>query len=145
ALRTPRGRQRWHRALLRLPGIRDLIIKIELARFSRTLGTLLRNGVSALAAVMESAKEGKGIADPLEKTGVVPALAVQLTRVGEETARLDEMLLKIGEIYDEETQRSIERLLALLVPGITIALGIVVAIVMGSIVTAILSVYDLAM
>ena len=55
------------------------------------------------------------------------------------------MLLKIGEIYDEETQRSIERLLALLVPGVTIALGVVVAIVMGSIVTAILSVYDLAM
>src|SRR6185437_6753275 len=164
ALRTPTGRQRWHRVLLRLPGIGDLITKIELARFSRTLGTLLRNGVSplaalaitqdtignsvlraALATVMESAKEGKGIAEPLEKTGLVPALAVQLTRVGEETARLDEMLLKIGEIYDGETQRSIERLLALLVPGITIALGIVVAIVMGSIVTAILSVYDLAM
>ena len=164
ALRTPSGRQRWHRALLRMPGFGDLVTKIELARFSRTLGTLLRNGVSPLAAlaitqgtignsvlraalgtVMESAKEGKGIAEPLEKTGVVPALAVQLTRVGEETARLDEMLLKIGEIYDEETQRSIERLLALLVPGVTIALGVIVAIVMGSIVTAILSVYDLAM
>ena len=164
ALRTPAGRQRWHRVLLRLPGIGDLVTKIEVARFSRTLGTLLRNGVSPLAAlaitqetisnsvlraalgtVMESAKEGKGIADPLEKTGVVPALAVQLTRVGEETARLDEMLLKIGEIYDDETQRSIERLLALLVPGVTIALGVVVAIVMGSIVTAILSVYDLAL
>jgi general secretion pathway protein F len=164
ALGTPSARQRWHRALLRMPGIGDLVTKIELARFSRTLGTLLRNGVSPLAAlsitqetisnsalraalgtVMESAKEGKGIAEPLEKTGVVPALAVQLTRVGEETARLDEMLLKIGDIYDEETQRSIERLLALLVPGVTIALGVVVAIVMGSIVTAILSVYDLAM
>jgi general secretion pathway protein F len=164
AVRSPAGRQHWHRALLRLPGIGDLVTKIELARFSRTLGTLLRNGVSPLAAlaitqetisnsvlraalgtVTESAKEGKGIADPLAKTGLVPALAVQLTRVGEETARLDEMLLKIGEIYDEEVQRSIERLLALLVPGVTIALGIVVAIVMGSIVTAILSVYDLAM
>jgi len=164
ALRSPAGRQHWHRALLRMPGFGDLVTKIELARFSRTLGTLLRNGVSPLAAlaitqgtvsnsvlraalgtVIESAKEGKGIANPLERTGLVPALAVQLTRVGEETARLDEMLLKIGEIYDEETQRSIERLLALLVPAITIALGIVVAIVMGSIVTAILSVYDLAM
>jgi general secretion pathway protein F len=163
-LQSPAGRERWHRALLRLPVIGDLIVKIELARFSRTLGTLLRNGVSpltalgitqetitnsvlraALGTVMESAKEGKGIAEPLASTGVVPALAVQLTRVGEETARLDEMLLKVGEIYDQETQRSIERLLSLLVPGVTIALGIVVAIVMGSIVTAILSVYDLAM
>ncbi|HEY1503468.1 MAG TPA: type II secretion system F family protein [Stellaceae bacterium] len=164
ALRSPAGRRRWHRALLRTPGLGDLVTKIELARFSRTLGTLLRNGVSPLAAlaitqetisnlvlraalgtVMESTKEGKGIADPLEKTGLVPALAVQLTRVGEETARLDEMLLKIGDVYDEETQRSIERLLALLVPSVTIALGIIVAIVMGSIVTAILSVYDLAL
>ncbi|HEY3919300.1 MAG TPA: type II secretion system F family protein [Stellaceae bacterium] len=164
ALRTPTGRRRWHRAILRLPIMGDLVVKIELSRFSRTLGTLLRNGVSPLAAlaitqetisntalrtalgtVMESAKEGKGIAAPLAATGVVPALAVQLTRVGEETARLDEMLLKIGEIYDQETQRSIERLLALLVPGVTIALGVVVAIVMGSIVTAILSVYDLAL
>lgn len=164
AVRSPAGRRRWHRALLRIPGIGDLITKIELARFSRTLGTLLHNGVSPLAAlaitqetisnsvlrdalgtVMDSAKEGKGIADPLAKTGVVPTLAVQLTRVGEETARLDEMLLKVGEIYDEETQRSIERLLALLVPGVTIALGVIVAIVMGSIVTAILSVYDLAL
>jgi general secretion pathway protein F len=163
-LRTPAGRRRWHRFVLRIPGFGDLVIKVELARFSRTLGTLLHNGVSPLAAlaitqetisnsvlraalgtVMESAKEGKGIADPLEKTGIVPALAVQLTRVGEETARLDEMLVKIGEIYDEETRQSIERLLTLLVPGVTIALGVVVAIVMGSIVTAILSVYDLAL
>ena len=164
ALRTPVGASALASRVAAHAGFGDLVTKIELARFSRTLGTLLRNGVSPLAAlaitqgtignsvlraalgtVMESAKEGKGIAEPLEKTGVVPALAVQLTRVGEETARLDEMLLKIGEIYDEETQRSIERLLALLVPGVTIALGVVVAIVMGSIVTAILSVYDLAM
>ena len=163
AVRTPAGRQAWHRALLRLPIMGDLIVKIEIARFSRTLGTLLHNGVSpltalaitqdtisntvlhaALGTVMESAKEGKGIAEPLAKTGIVPALAVQLTRVGEETARLDDMLIKVGEIYDQETQRSIERLLALLVPGVTIGLGVVVAIVMGSIVTAILSVYDLA-
>jgi general secretion pathway protein F len=74
----------------------------------------------------------------------VPILAVQLIRVGEETARLEEMLLKVAEIFDEEVRRSVERLMALLVPGITIALGVVVAIVIGSILTAVLSVYELA-
>ncbi len=163
ALRTPAGRERWDGWLLALPYLRDLLLKIEFARFSRTLGTLLRNGVSPLAAlgitvetvankvlrralivVMDSLKEGRGLSKPLEDTGLAPPLAVQLTRVGEETGRLDEMLLKVSEIYDQETQGSIDRLLALLVPGVTIALGLLVAVVMGSIVTAILSVYDLA-
>jgi general secretion pathway protein F len=163
ALRTPAGRERWDGWLLALPYLRDLLMKIEFARFSRTFGTLLRNGISPLAAlgitietvansvlrralvgVMEDLKEGKGLSKPLEDTGLTPPLAVQLTRVGEETGRLDEMLLKVSEIYDQETQVSIDRLLALLVPGVTVALGLLVAVVMGSIVTAILGVYDLA-
>jgi general secretion pathway protein F len=163
ALNTPAGRERWDRRLLSVPYLRDLLLKIEFARFSQTFGTLLRNGVSPLAAfgitvetvgnkvlrgalsvVMESLKEGKGLSKPLEETGLVPPLGVQLTRVGEETGRLDEMLLKVSDIYQQETQASIDRLLALLVPGVTIALGLIVAVVMGSIVTAILGVYDLA-
>ena len=163
ALHTPAGRERWDGWVLRLPYLRDLLLKIEFARFSRTFGTLLRNGVSPLAAlgitvetvgnkvlrsglgaVMESLKEGKGLSRPLEEMALAPALAVQLTRVGEETGRLDEMLMKVSEIYEQETQASIDRLLALLVPGVTIALGLIVAAVMGSIVTAILGVYDLA-
>jgi general secretion pathway protein F len=161
---TPEGRRRWDERLLRLPLIGDLVTKIEVSRFSRTLGTLLRNGVSPLTAlsitqdtvsnaalrdamstVIESVKEGKGLSDPLARTQLVPSLAVHLTRVGEETARLDEMLLKIGEIYEQEARRSVERLLALLVPAVTIGLGVVVALVIGSILTAVLSVYDLAL
>lgn len=163
-LATADGRRRWDAQVLRLPLIGDLVTKIEISRFSRTLGTLLRNGVSPLTAlsitedtvsnlalreamsgVIESVKEGKGLSEPLARTNHVPALAVHLTRVGEETARLDEMLLKIGEIYEQETKRSVERLLALLVPAVTIGLGVVVALVIGSILTAVLSVYDLAL
>jgi len=163
-LDTQEGRRRWDRWLLRLPLIGDVVTKVEMSRFSRTLGTLLRNGVSPLSAlaitqqtvgnvalrlalgrVIDSVKEGKGLADPLAETQLVPDLAVQLTRVGEETARLDEMLLKIGEIYEQESKRSVERLLALLVPAVTIGLGVVVAVVIGSILTAVLSVYDLAL
>jgi len=162
-VRTPEGRRWRDTRLLRLPLIGDLVTKIEISRFSRTLGTLLLNGVSPLTAlaithetvtnialreglstVIESVKEGKGLSEPLARTGLVPTLAVQLTHVGEETARLDTMLLKIGEIYEQETKRSIERLLAFLVPAVTIGLGLVVALVIGAIMTAVLSVYDLA-
>jgi general secretion pathway protein F len=73
----------------------------------------------------------------------VPRLAAQLIRVGEETARLEEMLLKVAEIFEDEARRSVERMLALLVPAITILLGVVVAVTLGSLLTAILSVYDL--
>lgn len=163
-LSQPASRQRWDRRLARLPLIGDLIVKIEIARFTRTLGTLLANGVAplaalaigrdgitnraiaeALAGIGDSLKQGKGLAEPLSRAPLVPFLAVQLIQVGEETARLEEMLLKTAELFDEETQRAIERLLALLVPMATIGLGAVIALVMGSILTAVLSVYDLAM
>jgi general secretion pathway protein F len=161
---TPEGRKRWHRRLLKLPLLGALVVKTEVSRFGRTLGTLLRNGVSPLSAllitqetianlalrdelagVVDSVKEGRGLAEPLSQTGIVPTLAVNLIRVGEETARLDDMLLKVADIYEQETRRGVDRLLALLVPAVTIGLGIVVALVIGSILTAILSVYDLAL
>jgi general secretion pathway protein F len=162
-MRRPATRRRWDRRVLKLPLIGDLIVKAEIARLGRTLGTLLKNGVPPLAAlaitrdvirntaiseaigaVGESLKQGKGLAEPLAQSKVVPALAIQLIRVGEETARLEEMLIKTAEIFEQDVGRSVERLLALLVPGITILLGILVALVIGSILTAVLSVYDLA-
>jgi general secretion pathway protein F len=162
-LRKKPVREWLDRRLLATPIAGDLLIKTEASRFCRTLGTLLKNGVSPLAAltithetisnlalheafvrVIDSVKQGKGLADPLSSTKLIPPLVTDLIRVGEETARLDDMLLKIADIYDDETQRHIARLLTLLVPAVTIGLGIVVAIVVGSILTTILSVYDLA-
>ncbi len=163
-LRGGEARRRWDRRVLKLPLVGELVAKSEVARFARTLGTLLRNGVAPLAAlavtqetlsnsvvaeavgaVADSLKQGKGLAEPLSRSAAVPPLAIQLIRVGEETARLEEMLIKTADIFDEELGRTVERLLALLVPAITILLGIVVAAVIGSILTAVLSVYDLAM
>jgi general secretion pathway protein F len=162
-LRKKSVREWRDRRLLAAPIAGDLLIKIEASRFCRTLGTLLTNGVPPLSAltitheaisnlalraafvnVVDSVKEGKGLAEPLSRTKLIPALVVDLVRVGEETARLDDMLLKIAEIYDEETKRQIARLLTALVPAVTIGLGIVVALVVGSILTTILSLYDLA-
>jgi len=161
--RNPRMRAAWDARVLRLRLIGDIVLKAELARFSRTLGTLLKSGVAPLPALSMSTetlrnaairgaisgladgiKQGKGLAQPLSQLPIMPPLAVQLIRVGEETAQLEEMLLKLAGIYDQEVRREIERLLALLVPGITIALGVLVALVIGSILTAVLSIYELA-
>lgn len=153
----------WDRLVLRLPLFGDLIRKIEAARFSRTFGTLLRNGVPILTAlvitrqtignsvigaaiqpVIESVKEGRSLSEPLDAARVFPPLAIHLIRVGEETGRQEEMLLKTAEIFDQETDRTIERLLTLVGPAMTVILGTAVAVVISSILTAVLGVYELA-
>ena len=163
-LRTAAGRSWWDRLALRLPLFGTLIAKAEVARFALILGTLLKSGASpltalaiardtvrnqviaeAVAAALDGVKEGRGLAEPLAQTGVVPALAVNLIRVGEETARLDDMLHKVATILEQENRRTLDRLLALLVPGVTVVLGVLVAVVVGAILTAVLSVYDLAL
>jgi general secretion pathway protein F len=160
---NPVLRLRWHGVLLKLPLIRGLIAKSEAARFSRTLGTLLRNGVpmslalpvirgtlgnvvmaKAIDGVAARLKEGEGLAAPLAKAKIFPELSTQLVRVGEETGRLDEMLLKLADIYDRDVQRVIDRLLALLVPLLTVALGCLIAAIVASVLAALLSVNELA-
>jgi general secretion pathway protein F len=163
-IRNPERLRRWDQQLLKVPVVGDLIRKIEVARFSRTLGTLLKNGVSLLSAllitretirnkifaeavmtVVDAAKTGRGLAEPLRRIKLFPPLAVHLVRVGEESGRQEEMLLKIADIFDAEIRRSIDRLLALLAPAVTVVLGIVVAVVIISIMSALLSVYDLTL
>lgn len=159
---TPEGRARWDAWMIRGPLIGDLTAKIEVARFSRTLGTLLANGVSVLNAMAMTAEvlenqvmaaavlsaqgrlaKGEGLAEPLAESGVFPGLALHLVRVGEETGRLDAMLMRIADIYDEEVRRAIERLLSLLVPAVTLGLGLLIAGIIGSMMSAIMSAYDL--
>ena len=161
-LATPAGRARWDALALSLPLAGDLIAKAETARFSRTLATLLSNGVpmlSALAIVKDtlanrvtakaiedigtSLKEGEGLAEPLAKARHFPALSAQLVRVGEETGQLEQMLHKVADIYDQEVRRAVDRMLALLVPGMTLALGGLIALIIGSILSAMFSVYDI--
>lgn len=162
-LKNPAVRQAWQRLQLKAPFIGRLLAKLEVVHFSRTLGTLLKNGVSllnalaitrettrnqvfaeAIGTIMERVKSGKGLAEPLRHTGVFPPLAVHLLRVAEESGRQDEMLFKIADLFEAETRRSVDRMLALLGPALTIVMGAIVAGVIGSILTAVLSVYDLA-
>jgi general secretion pathway protein F len=151
------------RLVLALPIIGDLVGKFEIGRFSRTLGVLLANGVAApqalalcggvvgnriIAAAVETAstrfREGEGLSAPLARTGRFPSLSVQLIRIGEETGRLEEMLQEVAEIYEEHVQRAVERLLALLVPAITIVMGAAIALIIVAVMTAMISINDLA-
>ena len=163
-LATGEGRRRFDRRILRTPLAGDLITKLEVARFSRTLGTLLANGVMVLNALSITAegisnrsiaqaitdlanrlKRGEGLAVPLTETGIFPRVAVQLVQVGEESGQLEAMLLRIADIYDEEVKRTLQRLLAMLVPVMTIFVGIFVAGIIATMLTAILSTYEFAM
>lgn len=157
-------RRWWDGLLLRLPVFGDLMTKVEVARFSRTLATLVENGVSllsaltivrdtlgnlALAEAVEAAagelRGGRGLAEPLAATGRFPDLAVQLMKVGEESGDLERMLQRLATIYDQEVQTSIDRMVALLVPVLTIGLGLIIAFVIGSVMLAFLSVNELAL
>jgi general secretion pathway protein F len=163
AMRRPELAARRDRALLAVPLLGGLITRFEVGRFCRTLGVLLSGGVPApralalcggavgnrtIAAAIETAatrfSHGEGLSSPLERTGRFPSLSLQLIRIGEETGRLEEMLTEVADLYDQEVQRSLDRLLALLVPVITVTMGLVVAFIIAAVMTALISVNDLA-
>lgn len=163
-LREPASRYKWDRRFLSVPLLGDLVAKLEVARFSRTLGTLIGNGVTLLTAlsivketlsnsvmsegigvVAAQLKEGKGLGRPLMETGLFPKLAVHMVMVGEETGKLQEMLIRIADVYDREVHSAVKRMLALMEPVLILGLGLVIGGIIMSILVAILSVNDLAM
>ena len=153
----------WDGWMLRLPLFGDLILKFQVASFSRTLATLMSNGVPLLAALsivkdtldnrlvgqklelaVTSLKEGGGLTAPLMEAQIFPSLAMQMIKLGEESAQLPEMLDRVATTYDKEIKISIQRLLALLEPILIVGLGIMIGGIIISILMAILSVNDLA-
>ena len=159
----PCRRYRWDGIFLRLPLVGDLVAKIEVARFSRSLGTLLGNGVTLLNAlfiikktlnnsvmaegldsVANQLKQGLGLGKPMMETGLFPKLAVHMVVVGEETGQLEEMLLRVADVYDNEVQTTVKRMLSLMEPVLILGLGLLIGGIIMSILLAILSVNDLA-
>jgi len=157
-LRDPAARLAWHARLLGLRMIGPLLLKIETARIARTLGTLLRNGVpllgaltiarqvtgnlaldAALGAAHEQVKGGAGLSLALGQSKLFPRLALQMVQVGEEAGQLDGMLLKVADTFELESRRSIDRLLAALVPTLTIVMTVLVGIIMAAILLPLLS------
>lgn len=161
-LQHPASLYKWHAWLLQLPLAGPIITRVEAARFARTLAILIGNGVPLLQSitivkdtltnrvmahsleqVADSIKQGQNLADPLERSGRFPQLAVQMVRVGEESGDLQQILLQVAATYDHETEVTIKRTLALLEPVLILVLGVVIAAVIISILVAILSINEL--
>jgi len=147
--KTPAGRQVWDRFKLRAPaGIGKVVLKVTMARFSRTLATLVAAGVdiikaleisgttagnwvveSALADVRAQVHQGVPIAQPLIENPVFPPLVSQMVKVGEETGELEKMLDKIADFYEDEVDASIQALTSIVEPIMMIGVGLVVGII----------------
>jgi type IV pilus assembly protein PilC len=142
---TPKGRFILDGILLKLPLVGLLLRKIAVARFTRTLGTLISSGVpileglditartagnavieKALGLVRKALEQGKNLADPLKETNVFPGMVTQMIGVGEQTGAMDAMLQKIADFYEEEVDAAVKDLLAALEPAMIVFLGVVV-------------------
>ena len=164
ALARPQVRRIADGVLLRLPLLGPLLREGRAARFARTFGTLLGNGVpligalaiaqetlgnlvavEAISRASDSARDGAGIARALEAAGVFPPRLVLLLRLGEETARLAETAVQAADIHEERLGAMIQRLMAVMVPAITLIMGLAVAGIVASLLTAMLSINDLAL
>jgi Type II secretory pathway, component PulF len=160
-LATPKGSRTWDALKLKVPFLGPTILKMEVARFARTLGTLITSSVpliggirivqdivtnqilsEAISKIASGAKRGEGVSRPMRDTGVFPGLAVHLIEVGEETGRLDSMLLQIADVYDKDVRTSVKALTAILEPLIILVMGVLVGAVILSMLMAIFSIYE---
>ncbi len=138
------------------------ILKIEVARFARTLGTLITSAVpliagvrivqdiatnqivsEAIAKIAAGAKRGEGVSKPMRDAGVFPGLAVHLVEVGEETGRLDAMLLQIADVYEKDVRNSVKALTSVFEPLIILVMGVLIGAVVLSILSAIFSINEI--
>jgi type II secretion system protein F len=157
------GRWRWDRLLLQLPLLGEVVLKTETARFARVLGTLLKSGVPVLTAlgvvrdlagnqvlgraierVSDGVRRGAGISGPLGESKEFPPMAVHMVRVGEETGRLEEMLLKLAADFESEVRRLVKRLMGLLEPSIILIMGLVVGFIVVALLMAIFSITEVS-
>jgi general secretion pathway protein F len=159
---APEGRLQWDHTLIALPVIGGLTLSIETARFTRTLGTMLKSGVPVLGAmavvgdmmtnqavarwverVSDTVKRGSTIAAAMAEHGRFPPLAVHMVRVGEETGRLEEMLLKVADTFENDTRTDLKRVIGLLEPAIILIMGVLVAFIVVAMLLAIFSINEL--
>ncbi len=162
SLNNPVSRAKWDVKFLRWPVMGKLVTKVEMARFARSLATLLQNGVPLLAGlsilkdtmgnvvfrdavevVARDLKEGRGMAKPMNEANVFPKLAVQMIAVGEETGKLDEMLFQVADVYDREVASAVKRTLTLIEPVMIIGLALLIGGIIMSLLVAMFGLMDL--
>lgn len=158
--KTPEGKLKLDSLKLKL--LREVITKLETARFCRTLGTLLKSGVPLLQAlrnakdvisnlaiataidnVSKGAKEGKGIAAPLTEANVFPQLALSMIKVGEETGQLDVMLMKVAVTYEKSLRVAVRRVVTLIEPAMILIMGLIIGFIVLSMLMAIFSITEM--
>ena len=158
--KTEKGREKIDELLLKMPIVGTLLRRVAVAKFTRTLGTMLQSGVpildslnvvartagnkvveKAVFRVTDSISEGRAIAEPLAETGVFPGMVVQMINVGEATGALDVMLTKIADFYDEEVDQAVENLTAAIEPLMMVFLG---GIIGGLVVAMYLPIFSMA-
>lgn len=163
-LRVERWRLGWDRVVLRIPAIGMFVRKIEVARFCRTLGTLLDSGVSILQAMHivrgvvfnsvlhqavartgDDLKRGEVLSRALRKSGLFPELALNMIGVGEETGRLGHMLDKVGQLYDKELKKGIKTFSSFFEPMVLLVMGVLIGGMVISMLMAIFSINDMQM
>lgn len=151
AAKTDEGKRLIDGAIIKIPILGDMIVKKEIANFARTLGSLLHNGVSILPAldivhdvltnkiiqdevgtIPQNVTQGEGVAAPLKKSKVFPPVVVNMMAIGEETGRLDDVLVKIARSYDTEVDRAVKTLTSLIEPIIILGMGLVVGFIVIS-------------
>ncbi len=162
-LRSAEGREKFDERLLGLPLLGPVVFKYEVAKFSKTVGTLMGNGVSllqsiaiavetvdnsfiknALSVLEPAVKRGQRMSVALEEAKVFSPLVIQMVRVGEESGSLDQMMTELAKVYDEEVQAGVKRSLILLEPILILIMGGTIAVVIIAILMGIMSVNDLA-
>lgn len=150
------------RSMLRWPLVGELVGKIETARFSRSLGTLLHNGVPLLGALKiakntvgnrimakaveesaDSLKQGESLTKTLLGKNVFPPYALHMLRVGEETGRMEELLREVADIYDDEVKTSVKQMLALLEPMLILIMAVAILVIIGSVLLPMINMADL--
>jgi len=163
-IKTESGKWFWDSLKLRFPVWGSLTQKIEVSRFSRTLGTLVQSGVPILQAlaivkdvmgnsvlakaikeIQGRIKEGEKISEPLLQCHLFPPMAIHMIDVGEETGQLELMLFKVADAYDRETRTSVKRMVSMLEPALILLMGVVVGFVVVSMLMAIFGINDIPM
>ena len=162
--RSRSGSRRWDAIKLRIPLVGPTLLKIEVSRFSRTLGTLLSSAVplitgvrivqdiagnqivsEAISKIADGARRGEGFSRPMQEAGVFPGLATHLVSVGEETGRLDTMLLQLADVYEKDVRTSVKALTSIFEPVIILVMGVLIGTLVLSMLMAIFSINEIAL
>lgn len=157
-IHTPKGKFKWHKFILKIPVIKGIIVKIAIARFSRTFSSLMSSGISVLEALevtggamgnkviekelKEAAvdvRNGKQLSEALSKSPHFPTIVIQMLAVGEETGQTDEILVKVADFYEEEVTTFIAGISSLIEPLMIIVLGVMVGVIAVSVMLPIMT------